>query len=149
MRSSSTNVVHQNADRGDTKDMITCGSAQRGLKWEKNIQQAKYLASLAEKEPELELAAPASLSTVCFRYKPHRLHDLTEIEIDRVNKAILTSLHTSGTAVPTHTVLNGRFVLRVAITNHRTRVADLEFLVREVLLLGRKIVGRSAGVTLG
>jgi hypothetical protein len=46
-------------------------------------------------------------------------------------------------AVPSSTVLGGRYVLRVAITNHRTRRADLDLLVSEVLRLGGEEAART------
>jgi len=127
----------------------TYGTAKLGRMMKMNIEQATYLASLVEREAELELSAPVSLSIVCFRYKPHVLHDFADAEVDRLNREILATLHSSGTAVPSHTVLNGRFVLRAAITNHRTRRADIEFVVREVKRLGRQMVARRAGASVG
>jgi aromatic-L-amino-acid/L-tryptophan decarboxylase len=35
--------------------------------------------------------------------------------------------------------VNGAYALRVAITNHRTRRADLDLLVEEVVRLGRSL----------
>ena len=42
-------------------------------------------------------------------------------------------LQESGEAVPSGTVLGGRFALRVAITNHRSRRPDFDLLVRATL----------------
>ena len=49
-------------------------------------------------------------------------------------------LHERGIAVPTYTTLNGRFAIRVAHTNQRTRYADFDLLVREVIRLGKELV---------
>lgn len=51
----------------------------------------------------------------------------------------LTRLHESGAAVPSYTTLAGRYVLRVAITNHRSRREDFDLLVEEVVRLGREL----------
>jgi aromatic-L-amino-acid decarboxylase len=48
-------------------------------------------------------------------------------------------LHESGVAVPSYTVLHGRYAIRVCITNHRTQTSDLDLLVREVVRLGREL----------
>ena len=52
---------------------------------------------------------------------------------------ILLRVQESGLAVPTDTTLAGRHSLRVAIANHRTRRADLDLLIDEVLRLGRTL----------
>ena len=48
----------------------------------------------------------------------------------------LASSEVSGTALPSHTILNGRFVIRVAITNHRSDYGDFDLLVETVARLG-------------
>ena len=49
-------------------------------------------------------------------------------------------LHEQGIAVPTYTTLDGKFAIRVAHTNHRTRYEDFDLLVREVVRLGKEIL---------
>ncbi len=49
----------------------------------------------------------------------------------------IDALHEQGIAVPTYTTLDGKFAIRVAHTNHRTRYADFDLLVREVVRLGQ------------
>jgi aromatic-L-amino-acid/L-tryptophan decarboxylase len=102
---------------------------------EQNVEQARHLAGLVEQSSELELLAPAPLNIVCFRFVAP---DLDEAGLNALNERILVELQESGAAVPSSTVLDGRFCLRVAITNHRTRRDDLELLVREVVRLGRE-----------
>lgn len=100
-----------------------------------NVDQAAHLATRIADEPELELLAPVALNIVCFRYRgsvaPERL--------DALNAELLVRLQESGLAAPSHTSLDGRFALRVAITNHRTRRADLDLLADAVLGLGREL----------
>ena len=64
--------------------------------------------------------------------------------LDEINEEILFGLQESGTAVPSSTILGGRFALRVCICNHRTRREDLDLLVREVLQRGRALVAEPA-----
>lgn len=106
-----------------------------------NVAQAAYLADLVRAEAELELGAPAPLNVVCFRYRgqPGALHDE---QLDALNAALLLRLHEDGIAVPTYTRLGGRYLLRVAITNHRSRREDFASLTREVLRLGRELQAR-------
>lgn len=104
---------------------------------EQNIHQAKYLSSLIEKQPDLEICAPVSLNIVCFRY---RFPKVSEEMQNELNQKIIGELHNSGIAVPSYTVLNGKFVIRVSITNHRSRKEDFDLLVDSVLDIGRKLL---------
>ena len=52
----------------------------------------------------------------------------------------LMRLQEQGIAVPSSTRIDGRFCLRVANTNHRTSMGDLELLARETVRLGREVL---------
>jgi aromatic-L-amino-acid/L-tryptophan decarboxylase len=106
---------------------------------DQNIAQAALLARLVRACPELELLAPAPLNIVCFRYlKPGA--DLAAQ--NALNEELLMRLHESGIAVPSYTTLQGRYCLRVAISNHRTQDEDLQLLVDTVLRLGGELARR-------
>ena len=77
----------------------------------------------------LELLAPVALNVVCFRY---RRPELAEEELDRVNTEILMRLQEEGIAAPSGTRVRGRFAIRVANVNRRSRQADFELLVRRM-----------------
>ena len=97
---------------------------------EKNVEQASYLARLVESSPELELAAEAPLNLVCFRYRGGT---------DEENKEILMRVQERGIAVPSGTVIDDRFAIRVAITNHRSRREDFDALVEAIVAIGREV----------
>lgn len=100
-----------------------------------NLAQARFLGEQIEAAPDLELLAPVTANIVCFRYAaPHR----SEEERTHLNRRIVEQLQVRGIAVPSHTTVRGRFAIRAAITNHRTRRADLELLVSETRRLGRE-----------
>ncbi len=103
---------------------------------EQNVDQASYLASLIKQNADLELLAPASLNIVCFRYAPS---DASASEFDLLNAEILLRLQEDGIAVPSSTVIQGKFAIRVAILNHRSRRADFDLLVAAVVRLGNEI----------
>ncbi len=107
---------------------------------EQNVEQARYVASRIERSPHLQLLAPVSLNVVCFRYLRPDADDET---LDELNRELLVALQESGAAVPSMTVLDGRTCLRLAITNHRTRRADLDALLDETLRIGRSGVRRT------
>jgi hypothetical protein len=48
-------------------------------------------------------------------------------------------LQTRGVAVPSQTVLDGRFAIRVCIVNHRSRDEDFEALVASVAAIGSEL----------
>ena len=103
---------------------------------EQNVEQSKYLAEMVSIEPDLELLAPAPLNIVCFRFRGN-LHN--EENLTEANREIVLRLQESGTAAPSTTVIAGKFAIRVANVNHRTRREDLEALVREVRRIGREL----------
>lgn len=104
---------------------------------EQNIEQAKYLTDLVEKLPELELLAPVPMNIVCFRFVKD---GLSKAELNELNREILMQIHESGLAVPSYTTIGGKFGLRCAITNHRSRFADFDLLIEKVLEIGCKLV---------
>ncbi len=113
------------------------GIEKYGRLIKQNVDQCRYLVSLIETAPELELLAPAPLNIVCFRYKAAGLN---EAALNRLNQEIMFELHERGIAVPTYTTLDGRFAIRVAHTNQRTRYEDFDLLVREVIRLGKELL---------
>lgn len=112
---------------------------------EQNVAQADHLAQLVVAAPDLELLAPVSLNVVCLRYRglPDTVPD--DDELNALNRELLIRLQEGGVAVPSHTVLAGRYAIRVAITNHRSRREDFELLVDEVRRLGRSLATRMVG----
>ena len=107
---------------------------------EQNVDQAKYLAGLVHRHPELELLAPVPLNIVCLRYRGKAGEGRGRPgDPDALNRELLIRLQERGIAVPSGTVLQDRFAIRVAITNHRSRREDFEILVRAVVELGREL----------
>jgi aromatic-L-amino-acid decarboxylase len=62
-----------------------------------------------------ELAAPPAFSLVCFR----------RVASDEENEALLSRVNATGEVFLSHTKLDGRYVLRLAIGNARTTEADV------------------------
>jgi aromatic-L-amino-acid/L-tryptophan decarboxylase len=103
---------------------------------EQNVGQAQYLGELVAGDSRLELLAPIPLNVVCFRYRG-RLQE--EATLKDVNQEIVFRLHESGIAAPSGTVIGGRFAIRVANVNHRSRWEDFDLLIREVIRLGSEL----------
>jgi aromatic-L-amino-acid decarboxylase len=103
---------------------------------QQNIDQALYLGELVNASPELELSAPVTLNVVCFRYVAPALDNA---ELDELNKRIVIELQEQGVAVLSGTVIKGKYVLRAANTNHRSRREDFDMLVRDVMRIGKEL----------
>lgn len=101
-----------------------------------NLRQVAHLVRLVDEHPALERTAPAPLNVVCYRYVDAALGGE---ELDALNRELLVRLQESGAAVPSHTVLDGAFCLRIANTNHRTRFEDFDLLVRHTVALGEEL----------
>jgi glutamate/tyrosine decarboxylase-like PLP-dependent enzyme len=106
---------------------------------EQNVDQARYLTDLIEAHPRLELLAPTSLNVVGFRYT---CPELDEAALSTLNARLLVQMQESGFAVPSGTTLNGRFALRVASVNHRSRREDFLALADETVRIGDDLAGR-------
>lgn len=101
-----------------------------------NVEQARYLYGRVTAAGDLEAVGGVPLNIVCFRY----VGSLTDPEaIDALNKELLLRLQEGGVAAPSNTLVNGTYVLRVCITNHRSTRDDLDLLVREVVRIGRSL----------
>lgn len=112
------------------------GLEKYGRLVQQNIDQAAYLAGLIRAAPELELAAPVPLNVVCFRYVNEGMDGPGQ---DRLNKDIEIELQEGGIAVVSGTIINGRYALHAAITNHRSTRQDFNVLVRETIRIGREL----------
>jgi len=116
------------------------GSAKYGRLIRQNVEQARYVRDLVDKSPELERLASVPLNIVCFRF---RLPAKDEAAVNAFNEELLIRLQESGVAAPSGTKLNGQYVIRVCITNHRSRREDFDLLIDTVLRIGRIMLKES------
>ena len=56
------------------------------------------------------------------------------------NAELLMRLHESGDHAPSSALLNSIFSIRVAITNHRSRLQDFRELIEDVIKIGNKLL---------
>lgn len=94
-----------------------------------HVRLAQLFASWIENEPGWEIVAPHPFSVVCFRHEGS----------DQENEALLEQVNATGEIYISGTRLNGRYVLRLAIGNMRTKEDDVARaweLLREVAAVG-------------
>src|SRR2546421_829058 len=80
-----------------------------------HVRLAELFEGWVRDEPAWELCAPRRFSVVCFRRDGS----------DEENEALLARVNASGEIFISHTRLNGRYVLRLAIGNERTTEDDV------------------------
>jgi len=92
-----------------------------------HIALAERFRGWIETSPDFELLAPVLFSVVCFRSRPHGLSARPETEgyLNRLNESALEAVNRTGEVFLSHTELNGRFALRLAIGNLRTTEAHV------------------------
>lgn len=103
---------------------------------EQNVDQAQYLKKLVEETSELELVAPVPLNIICFRY---RAKNKDERSLNRLNARILERQWLNGNCMISSTMIHGKYALRACFTNHRSTREDIDFMVRELIMLGNKM----------
>ena len=81
-----------------------------------HVRLAELFEGWVRDEPGWELAAPRPFSVVCF----HREGS------DEENERLLANVNATGEIFISHTKLDGRYVLRLAIGNLRTTEADVQ-----------------------
>ena len=96
-----------------------------------NLQMAARLAAWVDADSDFERMAPVPFSTVCFRFRPASIREREDEPViagrlDDLNLRLMEAVNATGQAFLSHTRLNGRFTIRVAISNLRTEDADLD-----------------------
>jgi aromatic-L-amino-acid/L-tryptophan decarboxylase len=94
-----------------------------------HIAWAQELASQIDAHPKFERVAPAPFSVVCFRLKGS----------DEQNKALLECANATGEVFISHTSLNGKYVLRIAIGNLATTRDDVQQVWQMLQALGTEL----------
>ncbi|MFP3870475.1 MAG: pyridoxal-dependent decarboxylase [Syntrophobacteria bacterium] len=82
----------------------------------RHVELAQNFARSVEEDEHFELAAPAPLNLVCFRH----------VGGDAVNQRLLHHLARSGSLYLTHTVLDGRFTLRLCVGQTHTETRHVQ-----------------------
>ncbi|HEY7232723.1 MAG TPA: pyridoxal-dependent decarboxylase [Gemmatimonadaceae bacterium] len=93
------------------------GTAGLAARIRQHCVLAQGFADGVRAESAWEVVAPVPFSLVCFRYAPSGVH---EEVLNEMNAQILARVNASGEVFLSHTKLDGRYVLRLAVGNIRT-----------------------------
>ena len=119
----------------------------------RTIDLAAYAEELLREVPGIEIVNPATLGVVAFRYVPmaegssegsSAANVLDDVAIDAINEEIVQRVWASGRAMITSARLRGRYVLRICVTNHSTRRADVDEIVGLVAEFGPEVAAERA-----
>jgi len=101
-----------------------------------HLRLARLFADWVDAEPNFERIAPVPFSVVCFRAVPPGLGEGQAL--NSFNERLLQALNDTGDVFLSHTSLQGRYVIRLAVGNIRTTEAH----VRRTWDLVRELTGR-------
>jgi len=99
-----------------------------------HVQLAQRFAGWIGTDPDFELAAPAPLNLVCFRHRAG----------DDFNRRLLEAVNRSGALYLTHTVLGGRYTLRLCVGQTRTEARHVEAAWERLRETARRLSASSA-----
>ncbi len=91
---------------------------------ERHLEFAQTFAGWVDEAPDWERLAPVPFSTVCFRWNPGA--GAAGEELDARNAAIMDAVNRDGEIFLSHTRLDGRFAIRLAIGHLRTEERHVE-----------------------
>jgi aromatic-L-amino-acid decarboxylase len=86
------------------------GTEELQSKIRQHIKFASHLKEEILKESDFEVLAPVIINVVCFRYKPA---GIDEMKLNAINEKLNHTLNDSGKIYLSHTVLNGKYILRM------------------------------------
>jgi aromatic-L-amino-acid decarboxylase len=104
-----------------------------------HIDLARHFAGWVDRQPDFERLAPVPFSVVCFRWRPPGSGSWQDHEIDAANERLADAINATGEFFISHTRLNGRVALRVAIGHLETKADHLERFSGLLLDLAKKL----------
>jgi len=95
------------------------GAAGMRARFAEHIRLGQLFRQWVDGAADFERLAPAPFSVVCFRWHPPGLDD--EPALDAANARLLERVNAAGDVFLSHTRVRGRYALRIAVGNIRTR----------------------------
>ncbi|RCV42951.1 hypothetical protein SETIT_9G256700v2 [Setaria italica] len=84
----------------------------------RHVAAAKWFEQTVAADERFEVVVPRRFSLVCFRLRPRSVGD--EAAVNNVNRKLLAALNESGRAFMTHFVVDGKFMIRLAVGGSMT-----------------------------
>jgi len=89
-----------------------------------HIEFAAKLKEMILEEPDFEILAPVLINVVCFRYLPSGIDN--EATLNLINEKLNHTLNDSGKLYLSHTVLDGKYTLRMVTGQTNVTLAHVE-----------------------
>lgn len=89
----------------------------------RHVALARHFADQVEQHAAFELLAPQHLSLVCFRCNPG---NMTEDQLNEYNKELLEKVNASGQVFLTHTMLKGKYCIRLSVGQRTTEIRHVD-----------------------
>jgi len=116
----------------------TIGSERIGEMFDTVVDRAHEAYRLIESEPDFEAAAPPTLSTVLFRFRPE---GLSVARCDALLPRLRQRLFHGGQAIVAGTTIGGHHWLKLTLLNPNTTVEDLRDVLGLIRAIGRDLAG--------
>jgi aromatic-L-amino-acid decarboxylase len=97
----------------------------------RHVDLAQRFSRWVEESPDFELAVKPPLNLVCFRHKGG----------DELNRRLLDELNGSGELYLTHTVLEGRYTLRLSVGQTHTEGRHVEAAWKRIRAVAARLAG--------
>jgi aromatic-L-amino-acid decarboxylase len=89
-----------------------------------HVRLAHLFAGWVDADPRFERIAPVPFSAVCFRARGAA--GQSPLDVDELNERLMDAVNATGELFLSHTRLDGRFVIRLAIGHYRTEQRHVE-----------------------
>jgi aromatic-L-amino-acid decarboxylase len=102
-----------------------------------HISIASQLSEMISKEADFELLAPVIICVVCFRFTPAAY---SEEQINVLNEKLNHLLNDSGKLYLSHTVLNGKYTLRMVTAQTNVTLEHVEKAWEQIVKTARSLI---------
>lgn len=103
--------------------LMLCGLAPFRAALDEKLLLAKYFYQKLSTQPGWELGPEPELSVVTYRYLP------AQGDADAFNRKLVQAIHDDGRVFVSSTVINGNFVLRLAVLHFRSHREQVDLLL--------------------
>ena len=94
-----------------------------------NLRLGQKVKTWVESKEDFALMAPVPFSTVCFRVEPK---SIPEEKLNEFNEQLMHHINSTGKVFLSHTVLKGKFVIRVVVSSFRTLEEHVDLTLKTI-----------------